>query len=633
MVLTPARRRRSFALSVLLVAVNLVMVNWIAQGHFGRFDLTRDGLYTLHPATIDMLADLDDLVTMRVYLSEKAFKNQTRYAHIPREIRDLVEEFGARGKGKLKIDFRDPTDDPELEMEARSAGVQQLDLSGRDEQSAVVFKAFVGMVLSYGGKEDQAIPVAMPVETLEFNLAMAISRLTQRETITIGFNALKSLPEGMPPQYAAQMGQTQDEHDIDGDYQAVRGMLEKQFDVEKVKLDAEVPSHIDLLVVHNVAGMDDKAQFYLDQYLMSGGKLIVLTEGTEPNAQMGTLVARTSMPDNLFAHYGFTVARNLVMDTQCAQVLFQAPFYFVPRLLTNYFDPESSLMNGVGPFYVVHASSIELNPPPGVEGVVLAQTTPAAWAQEGFFNLDRRTIKPPESIDDYSQFDMVGLLKGEFTSYFSNRAIPDGVFTSNEGPTLEDFENQGFMIDEDESDESDETDEEAVEEEDTPGGGLLQVAGGGEEPQDAAVPQDAEVPPGTEAPGATEDPVEAAAEPMAESPVDEEFLGAGAPFIIERSPETTIVVVGSSRFLTNEFLRNNLQGSVEFFWTLVDRMTTGSRLSEVRNRMISPPSVRADLAPGEKTGIKFLGMLAVPTLVLIVGILMFVVRRTRKVNA
>ncbi|MFH0944761.1 MAG: GldG family protein [Planctomycetota bacterium] len=629
MVLTPARRRRSFALSVLLVAVNLVLFNWIAQDHFGRFDLTHDGLYTLHPATVDLLADLDDLVTMRVYLSEKAFKNQTRYSHIPREIRDLVEEFGARGRGRLKIDFRDPTDDPELEMEARSAGVEQLDLSGRDEQSAVVFKAFIGMVLSYGGKEDQAIPVAMPVETLEFNLAMAITRLTQRETITIGFDAIKSLPEGIPPQYAAQMGQTQDEHDIDGDYSRVRGELQKQFEVEKVKLDKEVPSHIDLLVVHNVAGMDDKAQFYLDQYLMGGGKLIVLTEGTEENAQMRSLVARTSMPENLFAHYGFTVAKNLVLDTQCYQRLFEPPVYLLPKVLANYFDPESSLMNGVGSFFVVLASSIELNPPPGVEGVVLAQSTPAAWAQEGFFNLDRRTIKPPESIDDYSQFDIVGLLKGEFTSYFSNRALPDGVVTANQGPTLEDLENQGFKFEDDEPEdaEPEKAEEEPVEEEDTPGGGLVQAE---PEPQEAGEPQE------TGEPQDAEKPAEAAAdaeeEPQdAEVPEGTEGPGPAAPFILEKSPETTIVVVGSSRFLTNDYL--GLSGNLEFLWTLVDRMTTGSRLTEVRNRMSAPPSVRADLSPGEKTGIKFLGMLAVPTLVLIIGILMYVVRKTRRTNA
>jgi len=637
MVNIPKLRRRSFALSVLLVAVNLFLLNWIAQGHFGRFDLTRDQLYTLHPATIDLLSGLDDLVTMRVYLSERAFEKQPRFAHIPRELRDLVEEFGARSRGKLKIDFRDPTDDPELETEARSAGVRQLEPTGRDEQSAVVFKAFMGMALSYGGKEDQVLEVAWPVETLEFNLAMAISRLTQRETITIGFNAIKSLPEGIPPQMAAQMGQTQDEHDIDGDYQVLRDRLAKQFDVEKVKLDQEVPSHIDLLVVMNVAGMDDPAKFYLDQYLMGGGKLVVLTEGTEPNPQMGTLVGRTNMPDDLFSHYGFKVARNLVMDEQCLRNLFEPPYYFVPRLLSNYFDPEASVMNGVGPFYVVYPSSIELNPPPGVEGVVLAQTTPAAWAQEGFFNLDRSTIKPPASIDEYQQFDVVGMLQGEFTSFFANRAIPEGVGTSNQGPTLEDFENAGFFEDEEEG-QSDDADEAATEDEpdepgsdggsddgaggeqDTPGGGLVQ-----ETPQ---VP-----PPEAEDPEESAGQEEGAEQEQAEEPelvVDPPPPETEAQFILNRSPETTIVVVGSSHFLGNGI---NLPGGVEFFWTLVDRMTTGSALSEVRNRTSAPPSVRVDLSPGEKTAIKFLGMLAVPALVLLLGIVMYVVRRTRKVSA
>ncbi len=593
---TPRQRRRSFALSIVLVAANLFILNWIALGRFERFDLTRDGSYTLHPATAGLLAGLDDLVTMRVFLSEKQFRDQPRYANIPREIKDLLGEFATLGRGRLQVDYLDPGDDPEVAADARTAGVPEVPLLGMMEQSTVSFNAYLGIVLSYGGRPDEVIPQAFPIEPLEYQLALAISRLTQREAITIGFNTIHEVAPDLPPQFR-QMNPGQDENAIDGNCRPLKEALSKQFDVEKVPLDREVPSHIDLLVVHNVDGMPPASQFYLDQHLMSGGKLIVMAEGTSQNRQVG-FAARTKMPDALFAHYGFTIQRNMLFDRQCLAQYGQPPSYFVPHVQPRYFDPESALMSGLDAFYLPFSSSIELNPPEGVHGVVLAQTTPAAWIQEGFFDV-RTGMEPPTAVDAYRQFDVMATLVGEFTSYFSNRAIPEGVETSYRGPTIGDFEKAGLL------------------EEDPEGGGDDEPPGSDDDPPDGAGDEDGD---GGGDDGGEDTPGGGLASAQEPGSV-------GAQFIREKSPETTIVVIGSSRFIQGN--NAGLPGNLPLIWTLIDRMTTGSSLSEIRNRSLAAPSIRADLTPGTKAAIKYGGMLGMPLLVLVGGIVTFVVRRGR----
>ncbi|MBI4880428.1 MAG: GldG family protein [Planctomycetes bacterium] len=585
MTTAPERRRRSFALCVLLVAANLVLLNWIALGRFARVDLTRDRLFTLHEATCDLLAGLDDLVTLRVFMSEKKFREQAAYAAIPREIRDLLDEYAARARGKLLVEYLDPSDDSELRLEARGAGLHERSLQGFGEESLVVFTCYLGIVLSYGGKPDQVVEISYPIETLEYSLDLAIARLTQKETITIGFNSIR------PRSGAGMRGlgaEAFDEHDIDGDYQTVKQALARQFEVERMPMDREIPAHVDLLVVHNVAHLDDRAQFYLDQYLMHGGKLVILAEGIERNRQVGVLAARPVLPDALFARYGFTIKRNLVLDQQCAPSDQGLPLYFIPELIERYFDPESPLMSGLKAFHVFEASAIELNPPAGVSGLVLARSTPGAWAQEGFFDTDTRTLRPPARLGEYRQFDMVGLLSGEFKSFYSDRALPEGVATSDRGPTRADFERQGLSLEEEEGEEEDAKEEQGEEPAEAP-------------PQDPGEPE-------TELPGA-----------------------ASVPFIREKSPQTAIVVIGNSRFLCNEIVRS-APGNLPFFWTLVDRLTVGSRLSEVQNRSAAPPSIKADLSPAEKRLVKYCGMLGMPLVVLVLGVLLFVLRRTRNVS-
>ena len=192
-------------------------------------------------------------------------------------------------------------------------------------------------------------------------------------------------------------------------------------------------------------------------------------------------------------------------------------------------------------------------------------------------------MTPPQNLDEYSQFDMVGMLEGEFRSYFSNRAVPDGVETSYQGPTREEFEAQGFDV-EDDSD---------------------------EEPDDGGGPSED----GGDTGGGMQD--EGVVRPV---------------FVRAKSPKTQIVVIGNTRWLA-EGAPQRWPGNLGAFWAILDRMTTGSSLTDIRNRSIAPPAVRADLTPGTKSAVRYAGMLGVPILVLVLGVGAVFLRRSRRAAA
>ncbi|MFY0522826.1 DUF7088 domain-containing protein [Archangium gephyra] len=67
----------------------LVLINILGLRTFGRFDATRDGLYTLAQASKDTMAGLEDPVTVTAYFTEEL---PPPYSSNARYVRDLLEE-------------------------------------------------------------------------------------------------------------------------------------------------------------------------------------------------------------------------------------------------------------------------------------------------------------------------------------------------------------------------------------------------------------------------------------------------------------------------------------------------------------------------------------------------------------
>ncbi|MBL8768439.1 MAG: Gldg family protein [Planctomycetes bacterium] len=661
---TPKQRRLQFAVSIVLVTANLFLLNWLCLGNYTRADLTRDGVYTLNDATRKLLNGLDDLVTAKVYLSEKQFLENAGWSLLPRQVKDKIEEFVAQSNGKLQVEYRDPSDDKDIEREAQQAGIQQIPLGSSDSSSMTVFQPFCGVTLQYGGKEE-VIPVAEPPR-LEYDLAMAITKLTRTETVTIGFNVVNQLPEGLPPEMLAQMRDQfpRDMHDIDGDYRSLVTELRRQFAVEKVPLTAAVPEHVNLLVVANTKGLNDVHKFHLDQYIMRGGKVIFLTEGVEPpQGQMPVPTARDASNDEFFKHYGFGVKKNLVFDIQAATDRYGRRIFYIPEIQPRYFDPDSALVANLGRFVVMFASGIELMPPPGVEPIVLCRTSPGAWEQTGFFDITLENVleqRKAMKADDLKQFDVVGMLKGRFTSYFANRPLPNDLTGVSTGPTASDLGLTPEDLEgDDEGDDMGDEDGDAVEE---PADGAApaqptEPAKTDEPAQDPA--QKPEQKPASDDPSkksdgirerdvpgggiadALQDPAPAPAparegatpSPDPNAPAAPEGSGTQqAVFVVKDSPETTLVVIGSSLMLSNNLIESGM-GNYEFFASLVERMTTGGELSEIRNKLIDVPAVRADYTTGQKNAFKYVGMLGVPAIVLVIGIMVYVVSKAKSGRA
>ena len=141
--------RRSQTIMSWLVVANLVLVNvWVYPLAGLRVDLTSQQEFSLSQTTRDLLANLQEPLVIRAYLSEKT---HPLLAPLVPQIRDMLKEYSIASGGKVTADVVDPASDPAVEQEAaQTYGIQPtpLQVSGRFEAS--VINAYFDILVRYG---------------------------------------------------------------------------------------------------------------------------------------------------------------------------------------------------------------------------------------------------------------------------------------------------------------------------------------------------------------------------------------------------------------------------------------------------------------------------------------------------
>lgn len=144
-----AAYRRHRILTVALIVANLVVLNaWLYPLGTLRADLTADRLYSLSPATKDLISTLQEPLLIRGYFSAKT--HPLLEPLVP-TIRDVLDEYRIASRGKVEVEIVDPQLDAEAEAEANDVyGIRPTPFSvqGRYEQSVV--NSYFDILVSYG---------------------------------------------------------------------------------------------------------------------------------------------------------------------------------------------------------------------------------------------------------------------------------------------------------------------------------------------------------------------------------------------------------------------------------------------------------------------------------------------------
>jgi len=189
-----------------LAVVNLLAANfWLNPVTGARIDLTSDHRYTLSDATKTALADLQEPLVIRAFFSSKT---HPLLAPLVPQIRDLLAEYAAIGGNKVRVEFLNPTTDPQAEKTAARFGIHPTPFQTASRDSTAIVNSYFNIAVSYGGQDQTlgfqdlvsvktqgANGLNVGLANPEYALTQAIRKVTQ--SYRAGGNAYAAVPGGV----------------------------------------------------------------------------------------------------------------------------------------------------------------------------------------------------------------------------------------------------------------------------------------------------------------------------------------------------------------------------------------------------------------------------------------------------
>ncbi|MCB0792796.1 MAG: Gldg family protein [Flavobacteriales bacterium] len=176
------RSRQQVVRLALLFTTALVLVNVLGTRYRIRWDLTSDKRYTLSKATLEMLDELPEAVTVSAYFTEDLPPD---LAVTRDEFQDLLIEYAQRSQGRVVYEFVDPNSADSLEQQALQNGIRPLLVNTREKDKAQQMKAYMGAVVRMGD-QTASIPVVQRGSALEWELSSRIKQVSVTDKPTVG---------------------------------------------------------------------------------------------------------------------------------------------------------------------------------------------------------------------------------------------------------------------------------------------------------------------------------------------------------------------------------------------------------------------------------------------------------------
>jgi len=434
----PRKKKTLDLIEFVLIGLIVVLLNLCIAHYFFRIDFTEDKRYSVSPQAKEMLANLDEPITIEVYLSGTLDPD---YERLRRSIEDKLEQFKVYSGSNLIYRFVDPSAEPDEAIRERQLsmlmqkGVQPMvylkEEGGKKEQVRI----FPGAMVTYKEREvpvqfikgvrfsDPATYINQAVESVEFELLQALRKLSSNEFIDIAFvEGHGELDDKTASAFVRTLGNY---------YSIQRVNLAKDTTLQRFKA---------VIIAQPQSSYSESEKFVLDQYLMQGGRLLYLVDPVEvrqdslKNGQTFAIINDLNLDDQLFK-YGVRVNAGLVQDLQCGIIPVQTGmngesqmlnFPYYPLFYNFSTHPIVKNLDAVYGKFSSHIDTVKTN---NVKKYPLVFSSSNARTVAAPLEIDLDALRKDATPEKFNQGGIMiaCLLEGKFTSLYKNRPSPIAV--------------------------------------------------------------------------------------------------------------------------------------------------------------------------------------------------------------
>lgn len=443
--------RRLVAILGLVAAFLIAFFINKAAGLFSgiRMDVTENNVHTLSPGTKKILKKLEDPVTIRFYTSDTRKIMSPRELELSKRIETKLNEF-IKAAPRKKVKIADPQTgkfkevkkemltiekfNPEPDSDARDSAILDGIQPVRSEENNEMYLGIVVKCVD----EIETLPFINELDepSLEYKLISAISKVSGGSGQTVRIMTGLPIEGGMGANFQAPPNPKW----------AFLGLTEQKFKTEVIPSSTtDIPEDTACLMVLHPYDVTEEAQFAIDQYLLSGGNVIVVVDpnfyyarqfgGGQPMMpgmppQQGP--PPTSNLTKLFEAWGVKFDDQVLVDVKYGSRIRGG---FSPSVFTM----NSSAMDGKEDVITDRLDHIQMLTPGGFditakEGLTV-DTLVRSSEKSQFVSSFEADPSQQSALQNLMQnfeasntrFPLIARLRGEFTT-----AFPDGMKTEEE---------------------------------------------------------------------------------------------------------------------------------------------------------------------------------------------------------
>ncbi|WP_417612716.1 gliding motility-associated ABC transporter substrate-binding protein GldG [Owenweeksia hongkongensis] len=439
-------RRTKDIINFLVITAIILVLNVIVSLKFFRIDLTTENRFSLSDATIDLLESFDDVMYIKVYL-EGNFPAD--FQRLQRETRQMLDEFRAYNN-KIEYEFIDPSasEDSKINQDVfeqlQYKGLKYYELRVNEKGGNKTQRVFPGALVTYGEKE---VPVQLLMDQLGVAPQAQVNASVQNLEYTLA-NTIRGLVRQRKPLIGFLQGH--DELDLKYVADFARSLSENysvdKFNIRKFKSDStgqdlsimEQQRRLNrfdgLIIAKPQKSFNDLDKFLLDQYLMTGGKVLWLVDAIHANmdslSESSQFISypiydRLNIQDMLF-RYGVRINTNIVQDLVAGGVADRQgvyPWVYFPMIMPQSKNPITKDLSGIK---LEFPSSIDTIIAKGVKKTFLLRSSQYSNVVATPHMVRLQTLYEPPSEDRFKAkgVPLAVLLEGKFESAFKNRLKP-----------------------------------------------------------------------------------------------------------------------------------------------------------------------------------------------------------------
>lgn len=163
---------KSSSSDFVLFLVFLVLINLVSQKSFLRFDLSAPKSYSLSKASISLVKNLEEPLSVRVFFDKNL---PAPYNNVSQYVSDLLEEYKRAANKNFSVTYMDLSKEENIAL-AVDFGLKEVQIQEVKNNEIGFKQAFMGLVISYGDSIEILDPISSD-EGFEYKFTSTISKM------------------------------------------------------------------------------------------------------------------------------------------------------------------------------------------------------------------------------------------------------------------------------------------------------------------------------------------------------------------------------------------------------------------------------------------------------------------------